>query len=583
MTTSLRGALLLLIFVVILFLIGVIVWLFYCNCGPFLGAKPPFDQRTSSAATVPPNRATGNQYPHFDVPKEEFNEDRGHAVPTGRLRGSLAPTRPGSQLFQIQKNKQNPPLGGAGDPVVFTNYNGLGTSAGSVGTPPDVNAARNGNVVMLSYNTSVLLSIDGTGSYKLLDPTTIFPSGPSKDAAGNFLDNGLCCDQKLLYVPQIDRFIWLMQFCGTGPGGCLNGINRVRIAAASTQDVINSNGTSWTYWDLLSSTFNLGTTTMDYPDLSLGDNYLYFSLDSVSQGLLVVRIPLTEIRDALTINMNYTTPSDSSLAYGGHISQNTGNAVYWAGHVDSSTIRIFSFPGIVLANIPGAMSPSAVGQMERFLPTPPMETTGCNSLAVSSRKPQCWALRAVQTTKSGFAWTGSSNSNFKNAQVQVLELNISDYSVISQWQIWNDAYAFAYPSLATNSNGEVGISLAACGDNPFYGNNAVGILGDFIVWYPELSDADVAARFGDYFNVARNTPNSLLFDASGYAVLEEYTPSHWHAFRPLLHSVTVTPSSMVVPPGLQDKYAWTVDVRSTRRHVDPACPAPLPFVEQVCC
>jgi hypothetical protein len=54
-------------------------------------------------------------------------------------------------------------------PVVFTNYNSLGTSAGSVGTPPDVNAARNGNVVMLSYNTSVLLSIDGTVSYNLLD------------------------------------------------------------------------------------------------------------------------------------------------------------------------------------------------------------------------------------------------------------------------------------------------------------------------------------------------------------------------------------------------------------------------------
>jgi hypothetical protein len=28
-------------------------------------------------------------------------------------------------------------------------------------------------------------------------------------------------------VPSIDRFVWLMPFCGTG-SGCLNGINRVR-------------------------------------------------------------------------------------------------------------------------------------------------------------------------------------------------------------------------------------------------------------------------------------------------------------------------------------------------------------------
>ena len=120
---------------------------------------------------------------------------------------------------------------------------------------------------------------------------------------------------------------------------------------------------------------------------------------------------------------------------------------------------------------------------------------------------------------------------FQNAQVQVLELNISNYSVISQWQIWNNDYAFAYPSLATNGNGEVGVSLA-WGGRSFYGNNAVGILGDFIVWYPELSDTDIPARFGDYFNVARNTPNSLLFDASGYAVLKNAPPATGARFDP---------------------------------------------------
>jgi hypothetical protein len=113
-------------------------------------------------------------------------------------------------------------------------------------------------------------------------------------------------------------------------------------------------------------------------------------------------------------------------------------------------------------------------------------------------------LTRRKNNEAWFAWTGSNNSNFQNPQVQVLEVNTSNYSVISQWQIWNKDYAFAYPSLATNSNGEVGISLA-WGGRTFYGNNAVGILGDFIVWYPELSNAVVAStpiRFGDYFSVA---------------------------------------------------------------------------------
>src|SRR6266853_135635 len=248
MDKSLSRALQILIYTLVLFLIAIIVWLFWCRCHRREGRNQTFSQ-PSFNASVPPNHVSGGKYPPFNPPTEGFNEDRPRIVPTGPLRGTLAPTVSGSQLFQIQKQKQSPPLGGSGDPVVFSGYNNLGTQATGVGTPPDVNAARNGNVVMLSYNTKLLLSTDGASTYKLLDPTTIFPSGVTKDSQGNLLDNGLCCDQKLIYISSIDRFIWLQQFCGTGPGGCLNGINKVRIGAASTQDVINSVGTSWTYWD----------------------------------------------------------------------------------------------------------------------------------------------------------------------------------------------------------------------------------------------------------------------------------------------------------------------------------------------
>lgn len=526
MNHALSRALQILIYTLVLFLIAIIVWLFYCHCHQGRRYNQTYSQ-TSFNASVPPNRVSGGKYPAFTPPKEGYNEDRPRSVPTGPLRGTLAPTVSGSQLFKIQKQKQQPPLGGSGDPVVFSGYNSLGTQATGVGTPPDVNTARNGNVVMLSYNTKLLLSTNGAGSYTLLDPTTIFPSGPAKDSSGNFLDKGLCCDQKLIYISSIDRFIWLQQFCGTGASGCLAGINKVRIASASTQDVINSGGTSWTYWDLFSSTFNLGTTTMDYPDLSVGDNYLYFSADAVGNGLLVVRIPLNDIKGGGTINMNYTAPSDSSLAYGGHISQNTGDTVFWAGHKDSSTVRIFDFPensgsyfwrDVSINSWPNGTIASTDPDGTNWLS---FSFPGSAVLGITRRIPnEVW-----------FAWTGSSNSNFKNPQVQVLEINPSNYSVISQWQIWNDSYAFTYPSLATNSNGEVGISLG-WGGNSYYGNNAVGILGDFVVWYPELSTISNASRYGDYFNVARNNPNSPLFDASGYAVLKNTPPAVGQRFDP---------------------------------------------------
>jgi hypothetical protein len=142
-----------------------------------------------------------------------------------------------------------------------------------------------------------------------------------------------------------------------------------------------------------------------------------------------------------------------------------------------------------------------------------------------------------------FAWNTSSNANFKNAHIEVVEINTSNFSKIAQWQIWNDAYGFVDPHLATNGNGEVGIALAWGGADTNPGNyisHAVGILGDFIVWYPELSTASPVAsqiRLGDYFSVSRNPANSLLYDASGYAVLKQPAPSDRLVFRSLLYPV----------------------------------------------
>jgi hypothetical protein len=520
----------LLILTVILFLIAVIIYLFYCQCARPIRGAGEVGQPVNSASAGP-NRVSGRNFPAFQPRQEaeQHNDDRARKVPTGPSRGTQAPSRAASRFLELKRRAEDTPLGAAGNPVVFTDYDPLGTQAGTVGTPPDMNAARGGNVVMLSYNTNVLLSTNGANTYTLLNPTTIFPSGPATDGAGNRLDNGLCCDQVLQYVPQIDRFIWLMQFCGTGTN-CLNGINKVRIASASPQQIINNSGTAWTYWDLFSSTFNLGTTTMDYPDLSVGDNFLYFSADAVGTGLLVVRIPLNELRDSLTINMNYTTPSDSGVAYGGHISQNTGDEIFWAGHNNNSQMRVFSmregsgqyfWRDINVNSWPnGTISSIAKDGTTDWLQFLGQSFPGNAVLgAVRRTNTEVW-----------FAWTAAQGSGFPRAHVQVVEINTANYTMLSQWQIWNNDYAFAFPSLATNAGNEVGVSLA-WGGNQNFGNNAVGILGDFVVWYPELSDAAIT-RWGDYVSVRRNSPNTLMWDASGYAVFKQTPPATGTRFDP---------------------------------------------------
>jgi hypothetical protein len=82
--------------------------------------------------------------------------------------------------------------------------------------------------------------------------------------------------------------------------------------------------------------------------MALGDAHLYLSVDGrgsgSGNGLLVVRVPLGEILAGATINSRFTTPSDSGAAYGGHLSQNTGDEVFWAGSgapKDNGTLQVF--------------------------------------------------------------------------------------------------------------------------------------------------------------------------------------------------------------------------------------------------
>jgi hypothetical protein len=493
--------------------------------------------RPSNSGSAPPVMVTGAPFPPFVPPgendSEPHNPSNGINVPTGPVRGPVSPIVGGTAP------QQPPPLGGSGGPVVFVSNNPYTNTAGN---PPDISGAQSSKVVFATVNTFARYSTDGGTTFNTINPTTVFPSAASKDATGKFLDNGLCCDQVIQYVPSINRFIWLQQFCGTG-ASCLQGLNRMRIASASPEDIIASNGTSWTYWDLLQGTFTGYTVgTMDYPDLSVGDNYLYMSVDSVGAGLLVVRIPLTEIRDSQTIHFNYTNPPDSQTAYGAHLSQNTGNQIFWGGHINNSTMRIFSWP-----ESSGSYSWRSVS-----INTWP----NCNNSSLGSDGTTNWlsfgfpgtapiGVTVVPTegpSEIWFSWmagrgrlqsdgTTCGSNDFPQPHIQIARIDASSFSFIGQQQVWNASFAFAYPSLAVNSDGEVGMSLLWGGGGTFDTTHAVGMWGDFVVWNTGTGSASVG-RNGDYLAVRQAGSNSELFAAFGYNVIKNTPPATGSHFDP---------------------------------------------------
>ena len=65
---------------------------------------------------------------------------------------------------------------------------------------------------------------------------------------------------------------------------------------------------------------------------------------------------------------------------------------------------------------------------------------------------------------------------------------MADWTETAEMQIWNPDYAFAFPDLNINAAGEVGVGVAFDGASDL-ADAAFGIIGDFVVWYQNASDA----------------------------------------------------------------------------------------------
>jgi len=468
----------------------------------------------SQTVSVAPNPAKGPFPPEPPSLTAEDADIPGCVVPIG----PVVPATPSASTLA-----QNAPLAVAeqqpqqsispGSTVAFLLNKSLGTSVGH-GFPTEPSGASaalisssSQTVVFVTANSSAVYSIDGGSTFTKLNPTTIFP---------NNLAGGFCCDQIVQYAPSIDRFVWLMQFSRGTVNGQKVG-NLQRLAVASPSAIVSNAQTAWTYWDLTSADFGLGTQWMDYPDLAVGKDYLYVSTDAFGSpgGFMVLRIPLSQLKAGGTINIRYTHPADGTTAWGSHLTQNTGTTIFWAGNKHTSGLRVFSWPETSTAyswtDVPiFSWSNSGYSSI-----TPP---PGVHDwMTKLSGFPRSGVLGA---TRSGndlwLAWSAGTDSNFSQPHVEMVDLDISaGLALKKQVQIWNSSYAFAYPALFTDaSTGEIGLSLEYGGNSSFFENHVVGFWGDFLVYITTSSSIGVG-RYGDYVTIRRNA-NPKFFDAFGY-------------------------------------------------------------------
>ena len=476
---------------------------------------PPRSAGSASVgkARVPANKVEGGRYPH--QPPRMGKEVNQAAPPVPKMRE--VPGVPTPSSTKLEPAPEGDPPG-----ITFNANNSVGINAAGIGCSGDAAAgcaepsgASGNGVILASANWSVAYSTNGGSAFTVLDPTTIFPN----DAVG------FCCDQVIQYAPSIDRFFWLLQ--GTG----------YRLAMASPSGIKNSSGTGWVYWNLTPALFGK-CTGPDYPDLSVGDSSLYISWDAgggtgCTAGFQVVRTSLAGLKAAGTITLEFTDPANapSSMIWGEHLTQNTGDEIFWAGHNGNTKLRVYSLKqnsntyfwrdvGISswASNAPTSTSPDGVDWLAKNFNGPGGNSFPRNGIIGAARSGnQLW-----------LGWTAGTDRNFQQAHIEIVTLDRgNNFNKTQQVQVWNNSYAFAYPAFSSNAcTGELGMSFEY-GGNGNYENHVVGFWGDFIAYITTSSDVG-DDRFGDYVSIrrapfTRSNPGNL-FTAFGFGLDKNSAP-----------------------------------------------------------
>lgn len=390
------------------------------------------------------------------------------------------------------------------DVVLNTELTKPGTqkTASNVGEP---SLAVNGDVVFYTGNWYAAFSTDGGKTFQFVNPQNAFKQFDPPGAS-------FCCDQVVHYMPQIDTFVWLMQYSTENEVD-----NFQRLAFARTADVAAKR---FRIFDITARSLGVPGTFLDFPDLAVGKNFLYmttniFPPDSLEVGSAVVRIRISSIEQGPIQAQRFVNLEQA----GYRVAQNCGTTAFFAAHEDTSTLRVFSWGE-------GRARPtSKLVPVSRWI--------GGNGYQSRTPDGRRWLDRAdprlTGATLAGnelwFAWSVNRGSNMRTRPfIQIARIDSTTMRTLENINIFDQDSATAYPALSANVANEVGISYFIGGGMRFP-TLVVGILTGLRreMHVAEsgrgpLADDDGSHQWGDYLGLRPVFPERKLFASSGYVM-----------------------------------------------------------------
>ena len=356
-------------------------------------------------------------------------------------------------------------------------------------------AANAFDVAFLTANWTAAFSLDTGKNFTEISPYDLLSP----------LGLKFCCDQGITYEPRTDTFLWVL-LSVEGP---------IVMAVASPGQIGDSKGRAWTTYVIAPSAFRRENEAFDYPDVSVGDNFVYMTADLMNKGgALIIRMPIADIASRAGITARFTFIPDSNYICPAQLTGDRG----WFGTLqDPSKLRIFSWResslsmdapfDVAIATVPTEDFQSLTPDNEDWLP----DTSKISSVVTGA---------ARSGTELWLAWsagrkvTGRKENAVPQPHIEIAVVNIQGKKLIRQRYIWNADFAFAWPSLAANPSQEIAMSFA-WGGGSFYPQHAVGILKpreDI----SSTTSGPSGGSGGHYVRVRMAFPNVNEFVAGGY-------------------------------------------------------------------
>jgi hypothetical protein len=392
--------------------------------------------------------------------------------------------------------------------VISTNSELTSPAAQSTASNVDEpSAAANGAVVFYTGNWYAAVSSDAGKTFKYIDAANAFKDHDPPNCS-------FCCDQVVHYIPQIDTFVWLLQY-----GNPQRSDNIQRLAFAKTADVVQGR---WQLFDITTAFLGVPGAFLDFPDLAVGTNMLYVTTNyypgPARPGSAVVRLPLDKIASGQVAARPKPFVTDEFQSF--RVAQNCATKAFFAAHQDTSTLAVFSWD-----EADDKPTQTAVG-VSRWI--------GDNGYRSPTPDGRRWLDRAdprltgatLAGTELWFAWGVDAGSNQRPQPfVQIARIDSTNLTLLENINVFDPESAICYAALATNANQEVGIAYAI-GGRSRYPSHVVGILTgtrrDVVVAEGErgpFADPDSGNfEWGDFLTVRRLYPNQKLFAATGYTM-----------------------------------------------------------------